>query len=50
MGDDCHRYFQRKTQIFELPPASGAAYVANAANLAAGRRKQPRSFYLNKER
>jgi hypothetical protein len=38
MGNDLNRYFQRKSQIFELAPASGAAYVVNAANLAAGRR------------
>jgi hypothetical protein len=37
-GDDCRRYFRRKSQIFELAPASGAPYVVNAANLAAGGR------------
>jgi hypothetical protein len=35
MGDDQNRYFQRKSQIFELDPASAAAYVVDAANPAA---------------
>jgi hypothetical protein len=35
-SNDCNQYFRRKSQIFELDPASAAAYVVDAANLAAG--------------
>src|SRR5215467_14882314 len=38
MGNDFNRCFQRKSQIFKLAPASGAAYVVDAANLAASSR------------
>jgi hypothetical protein len=34
-GDDFNQYFRRKSQIFELDPGFGAAYVVGAANLAA---------------
>jgi len=35
---DCNLYFRRNSQIFGEDPASGAAYVVGAANLAAGSR------------
>src|SRR5262249_56397769 len=38
-GDDCDQYFQRKSQIFALAPASGAAYVDQRGQPG---RKQPR--------
>ena len=44
MGDDCNKYFQRKSQIFGLASASGAAYVVNAANLAASSRGSRTDF------
>jgi hypothetical protein len=44
--------FKENQRFSEKTPHSGPRSVVGAANLAAGRvrRKQPRSFYLNKER
>lgn len=41
---DCDLYFQRKSQIFELDPASGAAYVVDAANPAAMHLRERKTF------